>query len=239
MRRLAVMTTLAVASLVSGCGLQATTGGRASSSPPPAVVPAITASADGEWYFTSPDIRAIPCFEGAPLSISIEHSDGTVYISSALGAIGLNSLGEIDPPDARPVWFNEATRVLHPPGCPGIELSGGITSATSVIVGHVSKYGGVFHNLQTEARKGDVVTIRYRYGVEVRFVGDELITADKSEIADPNSAIGQLVFNSLNPLPNISVCTCNPGTPFSAGHYEGGFCLLATIEEIRQVDTPG
>lgn len=148
--------------------------------------------------------------DGSPSRVLVD-SGGEELVDASLQATQLDSDNVLAPPFGTAGWYAE-------PGWPKPGFNG-----ASILVGHINHGGNpdVFWNLP-KASAGDVVTVKYTSGEQVKFRITRSEAASKSGVPDDAS-----IWDYDNPDPVLRMITCDPQTTFEDGHYEGNWVVWA------------
>lgn len=147
---------------------------------------------------------------GSPTRVQVT-SGGRELVDANLGATRLDAQKVLAPPFGTAGWYAE-------PGWPKPGHKG-----ASILVGHINHGGNpdVFWNLPS-VKLGDIVTVTYGSGSTVKFKITRSEPASKKGVPQDDS-----IWDWDNPKPVLRLITCDPGTPLSAGHYEGNWVVWA------------
>jgi hypothetical protein len=163
---------------------------------------------------------------GNPVGVRISRQGTTVLNERISGPIGLERDGRgnlvylngetvLEPPLTTVGWYHEQG-AWPKPGYPG----------PSVLVAHISHQGkpGPFWNLDLVAT-GDVVTVAYDSGDKVTFH----VTQNPDHMPKVDLPGGKIWNKTQKPV--LRLITCDPSTPFRAGHYAGNIIVYADQRE--------
>jgi|GEM_PF-3155081 len=168
-----------------------------------------------------------PIPSGSPVHIAAVKVDGTVVFDVDMVSIGLDANDELNPTvPGKPAWFNAGVRNEYPPGYPGV----------SVIAGHASTKGGVFHNLPS-LEPGDSVTVRYSSGDEIHFVVTRQEPDLKTALTDTTTPLGAEIWdeNRLEECRVTWLITCDLNTDLVNGHRLGNVAVRLGFVSIVKV----
>lgn len=159
---------------------------------------------------------------GNPIRVRITRQGHLVLNEPISGPIGLkrdnkgnlvysNDRTVLEPPPTTVGWYHEQ-KAWPKPGFPG----------PSVLVAHISRKGnpGPFWNLDLVAT-GDLVAVAYDSGTTVTF----LVTQNPVHLLKLKLPTDK-IWNGTN-RPVLRLITCDPATPFRAGHYAGNIIVYA------------
>lgn len=121
--------------------------------------------------------------------------------------------GILAPPPGVAGWYAE--KGWPKPGYPG----------ASIIAGHINtlRLGPDTFARLPEVRPGDLITVRYSSGDEVRFRVDRSAAVPKKQTPKDDS-----IWDAGNPRPLLRLITCDPTTPVRSGHYVGNWVVWAS-----------
>jgi len=159
----------------------------ASGSPSQVASPTPTPSASQD-----PEARVPWKPQGLPVHLAVVNPDGKLIIDADMFGEGLDPLGNLNPGydgthEGQAAWFNEGSRVTHPPGFPG----------SAIVAGHASTHGGVFHALPT-VTTGAIITIRYSSGDEVKFIVTKVVLDLKTDVTNIDTPLGREIWGDSN-----------------------------------------
>ena len=169
----------------------------------------------------------VPTPAGSPAHITAVKVDGRVVFDVDMVDIGLDANGELNPNvPGKPAWFNSGVRAEYPPGYPGV----------SIVAGHASTKGGVFHNLPG-LEPGDTVVVRYSSGDEVHFVANWKGLDLKHALTDTTTPLGAEIWdeNRLAACRITWLITCDLTTRLVNGHRLGNVAVRLAFVSIVKV----
>ncbi len=181
---------------------ESTSSSSSSSSSSASSSPSSSSTSDSDGSTLAPD--------GSPSRVLVD-SGGEELVDANLQATQLDSENVLAPPFGTAGWYAE-------PGWPKPGFAG-----ASILVGHINHGSNpdVFWNLP-KASAGDVVTVEYTSGEQVKFRVTRSEAASKSGVPDDDS-----IWDYDNPDPVLRMITCDPQTSFEDGHYEGNWVVWA------------
>ena len=215
-RRLLAACVVAAIGLTGGCTDHrgpATAGVRSSPNPgTTSSTPSPTANR------TSPAPQSPPAPDhpqGDPKRVVVTSSGGRELVDARLVPSRLDDHGILAPPPGVAGWYAE--KGWPEPGYPG----------ASVLAGHINtrRNGPDTFARLPEVRPGDLVTVTYSSGDQVRFVVDRSAAVPKKQTPKDDT-----IWDAGNPRPLLRLITCDPTTPVKGGHYVGNWVVWATAD---------
>lgn len=151
-----------------------------------------------------------PSPPGDPTRVQVT-SGGRMIVDANLQATYLDSQKVLAPPFGTAGWYAE--KGWPKPGHRG----------ASIVVGHINhgSQPDVFWNLP-QVKVGDLVTVTYGSGEQVKFRITQSRAASKTEVPRDDT-----IWDHDNPQPILRLITCDPTTPLRGGHYEGNWVVWA------------
>jgi hypothetical protein len=160
--------------------------------------------------------------QGSPIHLTVVNPDGGQVLDNPVFGEGLDSNGNLSPNqdgahEGQAAWFNQGTRVTHPPGYPG----------SAIIAGHATKHGGVFHDLPA-VKVGAIITVRYTSGDEVKFIVMSVVQDLKTAVTDSNTDLGRDIWGEAKTT-NLWLLACDLTTDLVNGHRLGNVVVKSTL----------
>jgi hypothetical protein len=187
----------------------------ASPSPTPTLTPTPSAP-------QNPEARVPWKPQGLPVHIAVVNPDGKLIIDADMFGEGLDPLGNLNPGydgthEGQAAWFNEGSRVTHPPGFPG----------SAIIAGHATTHGGVFNALSA-VTTGAIIVVRYSSGDEVKFIVTKVVLDLKTDVTNIDTPLGREIWGESSTTVAWLIA-CDLTTQLVNGHRLGNVVVQGIL----------